>query len=165
MRTDEAEAIAIVGAGMIGVGWAIVFACARHPVAVHDPDPQRLTLAITETRELLEDLAQGDLLVEMPEKILARLTMHGELKSALEEAVYVQECAPEDLELKRELFSRLDWHSAPEAVLAEFVFDADLNVRDRLRVGDAASSSIQGIHPTCFQSPRSFQARSQGRRR
>jgi L-gulonate 3-dehydrogenase len=111
-------AIAIVGAGSIGVAWAIVFARAGHPVRLHDPDPERLALVEQEVGERLSDLDEAGLLGEAPDALLGRLSLHGELERALSGAVHVQECAPESLELKRELFAQLDQLADPGATLA-----------------------------------------------
>ncbi len=94
--------IAVVGAGSIGVGWAIVFARAGRDVAVYDPDPARLQAAPAE----FEAHATG------------RVTWHADLAGAVRGAVHVQECAPEDLALKRELFARLDELADPGVPLA-----------------------------------------------
>jgi L-gulonate 3-dehydrogenase len=84
--------VAVVGGGSIGVGWAVVFARAGYEVAVHEPDAGR--------REAI------------PREVEARggspVTVHADLECALAGAEHVQECAPEDLGLKRELFARLD---------------------------------------------------------
>jgi 3-hydroxyacyl-CoA dehydrogenase len=112
------EPIAVVGAGSIGVGWALVFARAGHPVVLHDPDAERLTLAGRELDARLESLHAFELLTEAPEQIAARVTCCGELESAVAGAIYVQECAPESVELKRELFARLDALCPPEVPLA-----------------------------------------------
>ena len=76
--------VAIAGAGSIGVAWAVVFARAGHEVAVYEPD----------------DARRSD--------VAARhgLAAHDDLAAALDGAGHVQECAPEDLALKRELFAR-----------------------------------------------------------
>jgi L-gulonate 3-dehydrogenase len=110
--------VAIVGAGSIGTSWAIVFARGGHPVAVHDPDPERLAAAVVEIDERLTALEAAELLVEPSGAIAARVTMHAELAPALVDAAHVQECAPERLELKRELFASLDALAEPDAALA-----------------------------------------------
>jgi L-gulonate 3-dehydrogenase len=115
---SAAPPIAIVGAGSIGVAWAIVFARAGHPVALHDPDPARLEATAAELDERLALLEQHRLLDEVPAALAARVTRHGELAGALAGAVHVQECAPERVELKRELFARLDALAEPDATLA-----------------------------------------------
>jgi L-gulonate 3-dehydrogenase len=110
--------VAIVGAGSIGTSWAIVFARGGHPVSVHDPDPQRLASAVEEIADRLAALEVADLLAEPGAAIAARVTMHGELADAIAGAAHVQECAPERLELKRELFAVLDAIADADAVLA-----------------------------------------------
>jgi L-gulonate 3-dehydrogenase len=110
--------IAVVGGGSIGTSWAIVFARVGHPVGIYDPDPTRLDAASTEILERLTVLAEAGLVEEPTDTIADRVTMHSELKPALEGAIHVQECAPEQLELKRALFADLDELAGPEAVLA-----------------------------------------------
>jgi L-gulonate 3-dehydrogenase len=111
-------AVAVVGAGSIGVGWSIVFAGSGSPVMLQDPDPQRLALAPGEIRARLEELASFGLLEEPPTVVAARVRTTPDTDEAVGGARYVQECAPEDVRLKRELFAQLDREARPEAVLA-----------------------------------------------
>jgi 3-hydroxyacyl-CoA dehydrogenase len=110
--------VAVIGAGSIGTSWAIVFARAGHPVAVQDPDAERLAAAVEEIATRLAALEDAGLLAEAGPQVAARVTMHGELATALVGAVHVQECAPERIELKRELFESLDGLTDPSTVLA-----------------------------------------------
>ncbi|MBB4661352.1 3-hydroxyacyl-CoA dehydrogenase [Conexibacter arvalis] len=133
--------VAIVGSGSIGVAWAIVFARAGHRVALHDPDPTRLDAAAAELDERLALLAGHRLLSEEPAAIAARVARHAELTDAVRDAVLVQECAPERVELKRELFERLDLLAPASAILASSSsalpasrFAADLPGRSRCLV-------------------------------
>jgi 3-hydroxyacyl-CoA dehydrogenase len=116
--SGAAGPVAVVGAGSIGVAWAVVFARAGHPVALHDPDPTRLEAAATELDERLARLAAHELLSEQPATVAARVTRHADLNEAVRDAVLVQECAPERVELKRELFERLDLFAPASAILA-----------------------------------------------
>jgi 3-hydroxyacyl-CoA dehydrogenase len=110
--------IAVVGSGSIGVGWAITFARGGCDVSLFDVDRGRLDAARDEIRSKLEDLARFELLAEEPAAVAARVTTSSELAGAVRDATFVQECAPEDLALKRDLFARLDRQSEPEAVIA-----------------------------------------------
>jgi 3-hydroxyacyl-CoA dehydrogenase len=110
--------IAIVGAGSIGVAWAIVFARAGEAVTLQDPDAARLELAPRELLSRLEELHRFELLDEEPAAIAGRVRTAATTAEAVAGAAYVQECAPESLELKRELFAQLDAEAPPEAVLA-----------------------------------------------
>lgn len=110
--------IAIIGAGSIGVSWAVVFARAGHAVAVQDPDGGRLQAAATEVEQRLTTLADAGLIAEPPATVAARVRMHADLNDAVNGAVHIQECAPERLELKAALLAEIDALAAPEAVIA-----------------------------------------------
>ena len=107
-----------MGGGSIGAGWTVVFARAGHAVAVYDPDvPNDGRRLPARSPRRLADLKAGKLLDEPPATVLARLTTCDELTLRCSAPRYVQECAPENLELKRELFAQLD-AAAPGAILA-----------------------------------------------
>jgi L-gulonate 3-dehydrogenase len=111
--------VGIVGAGSIGVAWAIVFARAGHSVHMFDPDGRRRDAALDEVAGRLAALAdEGLVRPEDVSTIAARVGMSPSLACALAGAGYVQECAPEQLELKRQLFARLDRQAPEDAVLA-----------------------------------------------
>jgi L-gulonate 3-dehydrogenase len=110
--------IAVVGAGSIGVSWAIVFARAGRRVALHDPHAARLAVAQQELATRVLELDDAGLLSEGPRAVIARVPAVDTLDDALRGAVHVQECAPEDLALKRELFATLDERAEPAASLA-----------------------------------------------
>ena len=112
------QRVTIVGAGSIGVAWAIVFARAGIRVRVHEPDPKRLAAAPLEILTRLGELTAHGLLDEAPGTVAERVEMVTALEQAVVDAEYVQECAPENAELKRELFSRLDAAAPAAAVLA-----------------------------------------------
>jgi 3-hydroxyacyl-CoA dehydrogenase len=112
------DPIAIVGAGSIGVAFALVFARAALPVRVQDPDPARLAAVTGEVSERLCDLSDHGLLEEPAEAILARIRVTADLAEAVSGAQHVQECAPERVELKKALFAQLDRLAPAQAVLA-----------------------------------------------
>ncbi|MDO9407362.1 MAG: 3-hydroxyacyl-CoA dehydrogenase [Patulibacter sp.] len=110
--------VAIVGAGSIGVAWALVFARAGRSVALHDPDPARLAASAGELDERLAELVAHGLLDEDPAAVAGRVRREADLDDALRGAVHVQECAPEDRDLKRRIFGDLDARTGPDVVLA-----------------------------------------------
>ena len=112
------DQVAIVGAGSIGTSWAVVFARAGHAVALYDSDAERLPAAAAELGRRLWALASAGLLREPDDRVAERVRTDGELADALAGAVHVQECAPECLDLKRELFRVLDQLAEPRATLA-----------------------------------------------
>ena len=110
--------VAIVGAGSIGVSWAIVFARAGHEVQLHDPDPQRRAVALDEAGEKLGALNTAGLLDQPVSAIAARMHIADELGDAVVGADHVQECAPEQLDVKRALFAEIARYAGADCVLA-----------------------------------------------
>src|SRR5271156_4702526 len=100
--------IGIIGGGSIGVAFALVFARAGFTVRVQDPDAARRAAVSGEVRQRLLDLKGYGLIEEDPDGILARITVVASLAEAVSGATLIQECAPEQLALKCELFAELD---------------------------------------------------------
>jgi L-gulonate 3-dehydrogenase len=110
--------VAIVGGGSIGVAFCIVFARSGLDVRLYDPAEERRHAVKPEVRARLDDLAEFGLLDEPAEVVLARITVFEHLPDAVRDVVLVQECAPERVDLKRELFAQIDVHAPAAAVLA-----------------------------------------------
>lgn len=136
------ERIAIVGAGLIGRAWAIVFARAGCAVTIYDAAPDALAGCVKLLRENIGDLAQHGLISEAPEVVLARISTVATLAAALDGAVLVQENIRETVEAKLTIFAEMDALAAPDTVLASSTswipaseFSADLPGRQRVLVG------------------------------
>jgi 3-hydroxyacyl-CoA dehydrogenase len=112
------EQIGIVGAGLIGRSWAIVFARAGFSVAIHDSASDALAKSLTLLRDNVSDLAQHGLIDEPAETILARITPALTLAEALQGATLVQENIRESLDAKQAIFAEMDRLADPEVILA-----------------------------------------------
>jgi 3-hydroxyacyl-CoA dehydrogenase len=113
------EVGAIVGCGLIGRAWAIDFARAGWRVRLFDPAEGAVEGALSTIDGLLADLVENGLLsLEGQREARGRLEPAASLEAALAGAGWVQENAPERLELKRELWRELDRLADREAVLA-----------------------------------------------
>lgn len=112
------ERIAVVGAGLIGGAWAIVFARAGHAVRVWDPVTGAAERTMAVVRDRLADLAASGLIAEASEAVAARIAVAATLEECVQGAQHVQENGPERVEVKREIFARLDALCGPEVVLA-----------------------------------------------
>ena len=99
--------IAIVGAGLVGSGWAIVFARAGLRVSIFDKDPLAARSALTGIGARLADLAEAGL-IGAPDEALARIGVAATLGEALDGAVYVQESVLERIDVKASLMSEID---------------------------------------------------------
>jgi 3-hydroxybutyryl-CoA dehydrogenase len=105
------EKIAVIGAGLMGHGIAQVFAVIGHEVAIHDPFPEVLARVPERVRANLESLGLDQSSVE-------RISLHGTIKSAIEKADIVFEAAPENLELKQDIFAEMSKATKPGCILA-----------------------------------------------
>jgi L-gulonate 3-dehydrogenase len=111
------SAVAIVGSGLIGRAWAVVFARAGWEVRLTDTHTQTLEAAPGLIRQGLEDLAEHGL-VDDPTTAAARVRIAGSLADAVDGVELVQENGPETLATKRLLFAELDRLAAPDTILA-----------------------------------------------
>lgn len=137
-----AQKIAIVGAGLVGRAWAVVFARAGFEVSVFDPVEGAAGRALELIAASLPGLAEQDLLGgATPQAVERRLSRAASLAGALDGAVHAQESAPERLEVKKALYAELDGLAAPSTTLASSTsgipasaFTADLENRRRCLV-------------------------------
>ena len=125
--------IAVVGAGTIGLSWAALFASKGHDVRLHDPRP--------DLQELLDAAA-----VELSEVLSGswrdRIVLEPDLEAAVTGVDVVQENGPERLDVKQELFARIEAAAPPEALLLSSTsglmpsdMGADLTAPGRVVVG------------------------------
>jgi 3-hydroxyacyl-CoA dehydrogenase len=111
--------IALVGGGLIGASWSIVFARAGRDVALYDPSAAALQAALDFVRDAAEGLARNGLLGgEDPAAVLRRIRPVGTLAEAVAAADYIQESAPERLDVKQALYAEMTPLARPEAVIA-----------------------------------------------
>jgi 3-hydroxyacyl-CoA dehydrogenase len=109
--------IAVIGAGLIGRAWAIVFARAGFAVAIYDAAPGAAEAALGLIAEGLAQLARAGL-VDDAKAAAARVRIAASVADAVQDADFVQENLPENLDVKRAIFAELDRLSPPDAILA-----------------------------------------------
>lgn len=110
--------IAVIGAGLIGRAWSIVFARAGFEVALWDKFPDAVDGARAFIADRLPELRDAGLLDDTPAAVLARIRPAATLAEAVRDAAHVQENGPERVADKQTLFSELDLAAPPDAVLA-----------------------------------------------
>jgi L-gulonate 3-dehydrogenase len=109
--------VAIIGAGLIGRAWAIVFARAGWDVALYDSVPGQAQRAKAWVAAGLADLA-ADGLADDPDRAAARVRVAADLPDAVARADFVQENLPETVEAKLAIFRELDRLAPKNIVLA-----------------------------------------------
>ena len=111
------QRIAVVGAGFIGRSWAMVFSKAGHQVTLYDIDPTALAEAMSLLEVNLADLESNGL-IHSKDDLLGRIQPFETLEKAIEGANWVQENALENVDVKRELFNRMDKLLPEQTILA-----------------------------------------------
>ncbi len=109
------QTIAIIGAGVIGASWATAFLARGLSVAAWDPAPDA-EAALRRTVAAQWPAMEGIGLSQGASQDLLRVAPT--LEDAVAGAGFVQENGPERVDLKRDLFRRLDEAAPPEAILA-----------------------------------------------
>eukprot|EP00123_Amoebidium_parasiticum_P001121 comp12147_c0_seq1/m.6897 comp12147_c0_seq1/g.6897 ORF comp12147_c0_seq1/g.6897 comp12147_c0_seq1/m.6897 type:complete len:322 (-) comp12147_c0_seq1:360-1325(-) len=111
--------VAIVGSGLIGRCWASLFSRAGFQVVLYDINTAQLDAALEGIKGQLEELSSHGLLRDQdPSEVHKRVTATNVLKDALCGAIHIQECVPENLELKRKVFAAVDACMDAGSVLA-----------------------------------------------
>ena len=99
---------AIIGAGVIGAGWAARFLLNGWDVAVHDPDPaapRKLAEVLDNARASLPALSDAALPAE------GQLSFASNIKNAVQDADYIQESVAERLDLKHPILAEIQTHA------------------------------------------------------
>jgi len=110
--------LAVVGSGLMGSGIAQVAAMAGYDVLLHDVSPEQLDKGQAEIRRSLDRLAAKDRIgPDDVEAAIGRISPTTDL-DAVSGADVVVEAVVEKLEVKQDLFRRLDELCKPDAVLA-----------------------------------------------
>jgi 3-hydroxybutyryl-CoA dehydrogenase len=111
--------IAILGAGTMGHGIAESFARFGYDVNLYDINAAALEKAKEFIRQELELFVEESFLQQAEiQVILARINTFTDLEPAVRDREYVLECAPENMELKQNLFRQLDELCPKHTILA-----------------------------------------------
>jgi carnitine 3-dehydrogenase len=107
--------IALVGTGVIGASWASLFLAKGLDVVATDPAPD----AEAKLRAIVaRQWAAMEVLGLVPGALQSRLTFTDSLEDAVRDADFIQESGPERLEIKRDLYRRMDAVARPDVVIA-----------------------------------------------
>jgi carnitine 3-dehydrogenase len=110
----QVRRVACIGAGVIGGGWAAHFLARGYDVVAWDPAPDgeaRLRELVATAWPALQALGLA------PGASPDRLGFAPTLEAAVADAEFIQESAPERLELKRELLAAIDRAAPPGVVI------------------------------------------------
>lgn len=111
------QRVAIIGSGLIGRSWAVVFANGGFDVALYDAVAGVADRALSLIAESFDELSAHDLAKDV-KAAAARVRTTTSLADALDGASYIQENTLETLDTKRSVFAELDRLAMPNAILA-----------------------------------------------
>ena len=110
------DKIAILGAGLVGSAWAIVFARAGRQVALYDDTAGQCEAALARIETNLAALETHGLIAD-PAAARARIRVASGLEDALEGAAYAQESVFERADVKRRVYAAIDGLTDPALVV------------------------------------------------
>ncbi len=116
---DKNARVAIIGAGLMGHGLALVHAAGGHRVALYDISAEQLDTAVRLIEGALGTLADGGAIDRRDiDPIRQRIAVQPDLRRAVADADLVVEAVVEDVEVKRQVYADLDTHAQADAVIA-----------------------------------------------
>lgn len=107
----------IIGSGLIGRSWAMVFARGGHEVALWDQDEAQVAKALAHIATALPEMAEAGL-IDRPEAVRSRISAAAGLEGALDGADFLQENITERPGPKQDLFARLEEMAPPDCILS-----------------------------------------------
>ena len=119
MRLSQINQVAVIGAGIMGHGFAQVFAQKGFPVFLHDVNKQILKKASLRIAANLDTFIQHGIIRQKEKKAaLKKIATTTDLREAVGKADFVLEAIPEIMDLKKDAFTKLDQLAPPHTILA-----------------------------------------------
>ncbi|CAG8713951.1 6681_t:CDS:2, partial [Funneliformis mosseae] len=119
IKDHEIKQIGVIGAGQMGFGIALVTAhIAQLPVKVLDSNPKQIEKGSSFVDGLLEkDIVKNRITRDKATETKSRITTTTSI-SEFSTMDFIIEAIPEDVDLKREIFAKLDQITSDDTILA-----------------------------------------------
>ncbi|HEX4585545.1 MAG TPA: 3-hydroxyacyl-CoA dehydrogenase NAD-binding domain-containing protein, partial [Burkholderiaceae bacterium] len=114
IATTQVRRAAVIGAGVIGSGWAARFLLNGIDVSVYDPDPElerKLAAVLDNARLAMARLLPGALPPE------GRLVIAESVAQAVRSADFVQESLPEREDIKQDTLEQIEAATGPDVII------------------------------------------------
>ncbi len=119
MNTESIQVVAVLGLGTMGHGIAQTFAAAGCTVRCYDTDASACESLLQRIRDNFEPIRDMGILADEPvDQIVKRVTISPSEEDAVVPAQFVLEAVAEVLDVKQNLFARMEHLAAPETILA-----------------------------------------------
>ncbi|KAI5738380.1 hypothetical protein M8J77_006240 [Diaphorina citri] len=112
--------VAIVGCGLIGQAWAMIFASAGYKVSLYDVLSEQIENAKNTIQHTLQDYHQKGCLKGplSPEEQFGLISGTPVLRECLEDAIFIQESVPEILQIKHQVYRAIDIFMSSNTILS-----------------------------------------------
>ena len=107
--------IAVIGAGVIGSGWAVRLLAHNKKVIVYDTNPKLKKKVILEVKRAWPFVKK---LFNKNKLNLKNFSFVTDIEDALKNSDFIQECAPENYKLKTKLMEIIGKYSKPNAIIS-----------------------------------------------
>lgn len=120
MSSLESKKVGIFGSGLIGGSWAMIFASVGYQVQIYDISSQQIDSALKRIEIDLKRLERDNLLrgTLTAEQQISRISGTTDIAELVKNSIYIQECVPENIDLKRKLYAQLDELMDDRTILA-----------------------------------------------
>jgi 3-hydroxybutyryl-CoA dehydrogenase len=144
MKVEDVRNIAVIGAGTMGHGIAQVCACAGYQVWLNDVQAMVLNRALDRVKTDLAMLAENGVITRAEaEAAPLRINMVANLEETAKNADFLIEAVPEVMEIKKELYRKLDRICPEKTILASNT--SSLSITDIASI-TARPTRIIGMH-------------------
>ena len=141
---DDIGTAAVLGAGTMGAGIAQVLAQAGHAVRLQDITQELAEAGRRRVGSALDGLvAKGKMPRDERDRILGGIEAAGSVEAAVSGARIVIEAAPEDAQLKRDLFTRVSAAAPRDALLATNTSSLSIS---EIAIAVAGPERFVGLH-------------------
>ena len=136
--------VTVIGAGSMGHGIAQVSAMAGHDVRLNDVDEDRVEAGIEGIESNLEGgVERGKVTEAERDEALDRITGDADLASAVADADLVVEAVPEDMDLKKDVFTDVEGAASGDTILGTNT--SSLSVTELASVLESPERAV-GLH-------------------
>ena len=143
MTIDSIDTVTVLGAGSMGHGITEVVALAGYDVTMRDIEEDIVEDGYDDIEWSLNKLSEKSLIDQDPDDVLDRVSTMVDLESAVKGADMVIEAAPEQMDLKKDIFGDLDEMADDDALLASNT--SSLSITEIASATDRPESVV-GLH-------------------
>ncbi len=118
MSLERIDRVAVLGAGNMGHGITEVTALAGYDVTMRDIKDEFVEDGYESIEWSLQKLEDKEMIDESADEVLSRIETTTDLETAVADADLVIEAAPEDLDLKHDIFTDLEEYTSGDTLLA-----------------------------------------------